>query len=154
MTAAALKPATQAISVDQVYPHVPETVWKALTSAELIARWMMPPTGFAAVKGQRFTFKTKPAGTWDGTIHCQVLEVIPNWRLSYAWTGGDDGNVGYGSRLDTVVTFTLAKVEGGTRLSLIRSGFAMPKNDTAYRNMNDGWKACVRRINSVVDQGE
>jgi uncharacterized protein YndB with AHSA1/START domain len=154
MTAAALKPTTEAISIDQVFPYAPATIWKALTSSELMARWLMPPTGFEAVKGKQFTFKTKPAGAWDGTIRCQVLEVVANERLVFDWKGGDESNVGYGSRLDTVVSFTLAKVEGGTRLRLVHSGFALPKNDTAYRNMNDGWKTCVGRLDSVVEQGD
>jgi hypothetical protein len=28
------------------------------------------PAGFEPVKGKQFTFQTKPAGVWDGTIHC------------------------------------------------------------------------------------
>jgi uncharacterized protein YndB with AHSA1/START domain len=154
MTEAALKSATHDIVVDQVFPHAPETIWRALTSGELIARWMMAPAGFEPVKGNRFTFKTTPAGAWDGTIRCEVLEAVPNERLVYAWRGGHEGNVGYGSRLDTVVTFTLSKVDNGTRLRLIHSGFVLPRNDTAYRNMSDGWKKVVRNLDAVVaEQG-
>src|SRR6185312_15918524 len=97
-----------------------------LTTADLIGRWLMEPTGFIPTKGTRFTFQTTPAGAWDGTISCEVLEVIPNERLSFAWRGGDDANQGYGSRLDTIVTWTLAKVPGGTRLRLVHSGFDLP----------------------------
>ena len=43
----------------------------------------MSPTGFEPVKGKHFTFQTTPAGAWDGVIHCQVLEAIPNERLAY-----------------------------------------------------------------------
>lgn len=84
MSEAALKSATQDIQVEQVFPHAPETIWRAMTSGELIARWMMAPTGFEPVKGKRFTFKTSPAGAWDGTIECEVLEAVPNQRLVYA----------------------------------------------------------------------
>ncbi|MBC7017824.1 SRPBCC domain-containing protein, partial [Salmonella enterica subsp. enterica serovar Enteritidis] len=49
----AQNPATQEIVVDEVFPHAPETIWKALTNGELIARWMMSPTGFAPVEGMR-----------------------------------------------------------------------------------------------------
>ena len=112
MNDAALKPDTQDIVVDEVFPHAPETIWKTLTSGELIGRWMMAPTGFEPVEGKHFTFQTRPAGAWDGIIHCQVLEVVPNKRLAYAWKGGHEGNVGYGSQLDTVVTWTLS---GGRR---------------------------------------
>jgi len=150
MNDAALKSGTQDIVVDEVFPHAPETIWKTLTTGEMIARWMMAPTGFEPVEGKQFTFQTTPAGAWDGTIRCQVLEVIPNERFVYAWKGGQEGNVGYGSRLDTVVTFTLSKVENGTRLRLVHSGFVTPKNDTAFKNMSDGWPKVFKNLNTVA----
>ena len=110
----------------------------------------MAPTGFEPVKGQHFTFQTTPAGAWDGIIHCRVLEAIPNERLVYAWKGGHEGNVGYGSRLDTVVAWTLSMVENGTRLRLVHSGFALPKNDTAFKNLSDGWKKVVRNLETIA----
>jgi uncharacterized protein YndB with AHSA1/START domain len=158
MNHAALKPETQDIVVDEVFPHPPEAIWKALTSGELMGRWMMAPTGFDPVPGKRFTFQTKPAGAWNGTIHCQVLEVVPVKRLAYAWKGGDEGNIGYGSQLDTVVTWFLSAVEGGTRLRLVHSGFVMPRNDIAFKNMSDGWTKVVRSLGVAIadtqDPGE
>ena len=150
MNDAALKSDTQDIVVDEVFPHAPETIWKTLTTGELIGRWLMAPTGFEPVKGKHFTFQTTPGGAWDGVIHCQVLEVIPNERLVYAWKGGHEGNVGYGSRLDTVVTFILSRVENGTRLRLVHSGFVLPKNDSAFRDMGDGWKKVVRNLDAIA----
>jgi uncharacterized protein YndB with AHSA1/START domain len=151
MNDAAQKFVTQEIVVDEVLPHAAETIWKALTTGELMSRWMMTPTGFEPIEGNRFTFQTTPAGAWDGVIRCQVLEVIPNERFVYAWKGGDEGNAGYGSRLDTVVTWVLSRVENGTRLHLVHSGFVTPTNDTAFKNMSDGWKKIVPRIGAVID---
>lgn len=151
MNHAALKPLTQDIVVDEVLPHAPETIWKTLTDGALMKRWMMEPTGFAPVVGNRFTYKTKPAGAWDGTIHCEVLEVTPHQRFSYAWRGGDAANVGYGSKLDTVVTWTLTKVAAGTRLRLVHAGFVTPENDTAFQNMSNGWKTVLARIDQAID---
>lgn len=145
-----VNPDMQAIVLDEVFPHAPDVIWKALTSGELIGRWLMAPRGFAPVIGNRFTFQTVAAGAWDGTIHCEVLEVVPNERLSYAWRGGDERNEGYGSKLETVVTFSLVAAEAGTRLRLTHSGFLLPKNDTAYRNMSEGWKKVVRKLDTVV----
>lgn len=141
---------TQDIVFDQFLPHAPDTVWKALTSGDLIGRWLMKPTGFAPVVGNRFTYKTKPAGQWDGTIHCEVLDVVPAERFAYAWKGGDPANAGYGSPLDTVVTFTLTPTAGGTRLRLVHSGFLTPRNDTAFTNMSEGWKKVVARMDDVM----
>ena len=150
MNDAALKSDAQDIVVEEVFPHAPETIWKTLTSGELIGRWLMAPTGFEPVEGKRFTFQTKPAGAWDGAIHCQVLEATPNERLAYAWKGGHEGNVGYGSLLETIVTWTLSRVENGTRLRLVHSGFALPDNDTAFKNMSEGWRKVVPRIGAIA----
>jgi uncharacterized protein YndB with AHSA1/START domain len=152
MNDAALKSDTQDIVVDEVFPHAPETIWKTLTTGELIARWLMPPTGFEPMKGKHFTFQTTPAGAWDGVIHCQVLEVMPNERFVYAWKGGHEGNVGYGSRLDTVVTWILSRVENGTRVRLVHSGFVLPQNDTALKNMGEGWKKVLPRLRAITDE--
>ena len=153
MIEAAMKITTQDIVVEEVFPHTPETIWKTLTTGELMGRWlMMKPTGFEPVKGARFTYQTTPAGAWDGVIHCEVLDVTRNRRLSYSWQGGHDGNAQYGSRLDTVVTLTLARVDGGTRLRLVHSGFETPKNDSAFKNMSDGWKTVVDRIGAISSE--
>jgi uncharacterized protein YndB with AHSA1/START domain len=130
MNDAALKPDTQDIVVDEVFPHTPETIWKTLTTANLMGRWLMMPAGFEPVEGKHFTYQTRPAGAWDG---------------------GHEGNVGYGSRLDTVVTFILSKVENGTRLRLIHSGFVLPNNDAAFKGMSEGWKKVVQNIGAIVD---
>jgi len=150
MNEAAMKFDTQDIVVDEVLPHAPETIWKALTTGELISRWLMPATGFEPVKGKHFTFQTTPAGAWDGFIRCQVLEVMPNERFVYSWKSGHEGNVGYGSWLDTVVTWTLSRVENGTRLRLVHSGFELPKNDNAFKNMSEGWKKVVRDLDTIA----
>ncbi len=143
---------TLAIVVDEVLPHAPETIWKALTTGDLIARWLMAPTGFEPVAGKRFTFQTKPGGAWDGVIHCQVLETKPNERFVYAWKGGHAENVGYGAPLDTIVTWTLAKVDNGTRVRLVHSGFVRPRNDGAFEIMSNGWKTVVRRLGDVTEK--
>jgi len=149
VTEDAMNGATHDIVVEEVLPHAPETIWKTLTTAELIDRWFMKSQGFEPVIGRRFTLQTNPAGAWDGVIHCEVLEMIPNERLSYSWRGGDEANAGYGSRLDTVVTWTLAKIDGGTRLRVVHSGFVLPKNATALRNLSEGWTKVVGRIGDV-----
>jgi len=143
---------TQEIVVDEVLPHAPEAIWKTLTTGDLIGRWLMTPSGFEPVEGNRFTFQTTPAGEWDGTIHCRIVELVTNERLAYTWRGGHEGNAGYGSPLDTVVTWTLSRVAGGTRLRLVHSGFVTPRNDSAYRSMGEGWKKVVHNVGDVAGE--
>jgi uncharacterized protein YndB with AHSA1/START domain len=155
MNDAAVVTHSQEIVVDEVFPHTLDVVWRALTAPGMMGRWLkMEPVGFAPTVGTRFTYQTTPAGEWDGVIHCEVLEVIPNQRLAYAWTGGHEGNVGYGSRLDTVVTFVLSAVDTGTRLRLVHSGFVLPKNESAFKNMSVGWTKVVENIDAIAaEQG-
>jgi uncharacterized protein YndB with AHSA1/START domain len=138
--------------VEGVLPHAPEAVWKALTTAELVGRWLMP-SDFAPVPGHRFTFRTKPMGSWDGVVHCEVLEIVPHRKLVYSWTGGSDDNPTYGARLDTIVTWTLEPVDGGTRLRLVHAGFRSPGNDFAFDAMSPGWGRVLRSIDRVIGEG-
>ncbi len=153
MNELAFRSDTQQIVVDDIFPHAPETIWKTLTDGALMGRWLgMTPTGFEAVKGTRFSYQTTAAGAWDGVIHCEVLEVIPNQRLVYSWKGGHQANAGYGSPLETVVTFSLSRTENGTRLRLVHSGFVLPTNETAFTNMGGGWKKVVPRIGALAGE--
>jgi uncharacterized protein YndB with AHSA1/START domain len=150
MNVATLKPDTQSIVIDEIFPHPPEAMWKALTNGILLGKWLMVPTGFQPVVGNRFTFQTTPAGEWNGVIHCEVLEVVPFERLAFAWKGGHESNVGYGSRLDTVITFTLSRTPDGVRLRFVHSGFDPAKNAHSFKNMSEGWKQVVQKIASVA----
>lgn len=138
------------IVVEGMLPHPPELVWKTLTMSELISRWLMP-NDFELAKGKRFTFRTKPMGDWDGVVHCKVLEFVPQAKLVYSWKGGSDSNSKYGSRLDSIVTWTLAPVEGGTRLRLVHSGFRSPGNDFAYEAMKPGWGRILEIIGRIMN---
>ena len=154
MTDIASAPDSQArdIVVEEVFPHAPETIWKALTTGDLIGRWLMAPSGFEPVKGNRFTFQTRPGGAWDGIIQCQVLEVIPNRRFVYSWKGGHEENLGYGAPLDTVVTWTLSPTANGTRVRLVHAGFVMPKNRSALETMGNGWKKVFTSLGAIADE--
>jgi uncharacterized protein YndB with AHSA1/START domain len=153
MNDAAIMAGSQEIIVDEVFPHTLDVVWKTLTTPGMMGRWLkMEPTGFEPKVGTHFTYQTTPAGEWDGVIRCQVLEARPNERLAYTWRGGHEGNVGYGSRLDTVVTFTLSAVETGTRIRLVHSGFVLPRNETAFKGMSEGWKGVVQRIAALSSE--
>jgi uncharacterized protein YndB with AHSA1/START domain len=153
MISAVQQSATRDIVVEEVLPHAPDVVWKTLTTGELIGRWLMPNT-FEAAVGKQFTFRTQPMGNWDGVVHCEGLEITPHRKLVYSWKGGSDDNAPYGSRLDSIVTWTLIAVEGGTRLRLVHSGFRSPENDFAFGAMSGGWAKIAKGIGRVAAEIE
>jgi uncharacterized protein YndB with AHSA1/START domain len=96
-----------AIHVDEFLPHPADRVWRALTDADLLARWLMPGD-FKPVVGHRFTFRTDPYPEtgFDGVVHCEVLDIEPERLLRIAWRGG--------RALSTTVTWTLVPEGTGT----------------------------------------
>lgn len=101
------RPATETQNLHQDYDLAapPEKVWRALTEPALVERWLMPDA--AATGGER------PGFTGDGgKLGCTLIEAEPGRRVSYAWREGP---------LDSVVTFSIAAANGGTRLTVVHS---------------------------------
>lgn len=145
---------TRDIVVEEIFPHAPALIWRTITSGALMGRWLMVPTGFEPVVGNRFTFQTTAAGPWDGTIHCEVLEIVPEERFVFSWRGGHSDNKGYGSPLNTIVSWSLHRLADGTRVRLTHSGFISPINDHAFGNMSQGWPGVVTKVGELTHGGD
>ncbi|MHC2333363.1 SRPBCC family protein [Bradyrhizobium sp. USDA 4454] len=143
---------THAITVEKVLPYAADRIWRTLTTSDRIAKWLMP-NDFVAAVGHRFNFHTKPMGDWDGVVHCEVLDCDPPRLLRYSWKGGADTNPDYGSKLDTVVTWTLTPVEGGTHLRMVHDGFVLPGNRFAFDMMSPGWGRVPDAIARTTGEG-
>jgi len=121
---------TESISFEFDLHHSPEKVWRALTDPVLLTKWLLPVVELALEPGVAFTFKTQPYPGWDGIVHCRILEIEAQRKLSYTWVVGD---------MDTVVTFTLTPTASGTRLSLVQSGFKTHQKQN-FAGARYGWK--------------
>src|SRR6202167_5630049 len=103
---------THTVVVEREMAYPVEKVWRALTQGPLIKEWLMD-NDFEPVAGHKFKFRSTPVQGWDGIIDCEVVVVEPNRKLSYTWT-----TMG----LATVVVFTLAASNGGTKVRMEHSG--------------------------------
>jgi uncharacterized protein YndB with AHSA1/START domain len=142
-----------AIVVEKILPYSAERIWRALTTSDVIEKWLMP-NDFAPVVGHRFNFRTRPIGNFDGTVHCEVLACEPPRLLRYSWTGGSDADPARGSRLDTEVSWTLTPVDGGTHVRMEHDGFVLPKDAFAHEAMRPGWGRVLERIGSLVSEDQ
>ena len=132
------QPAT--VEVDQFLPHPPARVWRALTNADLLARWLMP-NDFEARVGHRFTFDT---GNW-GVTECEVLALEPERLLQISWRNGP---------LDTIVSWKLAPEGRGTRLIIEQTGFDLdhPVVRAAFDAMSEGWRGPIaQRLAEILE---
>lgn len=123
------------IVVTRLLPYPRAMVWAALTEADQLSAWLMP-NDIRLEPGHRFTFRTDPAPGFDGIVHSEVLEVVPDERLVITWRGGP---------LDTVVTFALADAPGGTLLTLRHAGFAGFSNALPRIVLGFGWRRLLGR---------
>ena len=75
--------------------EAPEKVWKALTTPELLEKWLPEAND------------------------CEVLAAEPNRLLRYRWRAGEQDRDESGAVLDSVVTFELTDTpSGGTHLRI------------------------------------
>jgi len=123
------------LKFEVTYPHPIEKVWRAITDSRAIEAWLMP-NDFEPRVGHKFQFRSKPQPGWNGISDCEVLEVSPPHRLVYTWRGGP---------IDTLLTITLEKVQDGTLLRLVHSGFRGFKALLVSLVMGGGWKGIVHR---------
>lgn len=140
----------RAIHVDQYYPHPPEKLWRALTTPDLIAQWLMP-NDFRPEVGHAFTFHARPVAKtgFSGTIACTVLELKPPRLLRISWADAVDPVA-----MPTEVSWTLQPEGKGTRLSLEHSGFDPddPTQQLARKFINGGWRSHVlRRLGELLE---
>lgn len=126
--------APRTLSIERVLPHSPEKIWRALTETDLLAQWLLP-NDFQPTPGHAFTFRTDPAGDWDGVIGSEVLDARPHERLSYRWNVLDSA----GNGMHTVVTWTLTPVQDGVLLRLEHSGFRADQGNQA-QGAEYGWQ--------------
>jgi uncharacterized protein YndB with AHSA1/START domain len=124
-----------------------QTVWRALTEAESLARWCSPDAWIRA----------KPGGLFRATVdrvtqleaHIDVYEPARRLRLIYLPCAA--------LPVDEAVTddFMLAADPRGTIVRLIGSGFvASEMGDVQFRRMRTGWERALARLKVFVEQLE
>ena len=126
----------------------PADVFRALTDADALKRWWITDGTSDPRSGGRFRYEWKMAEA--GRDHVQEGSydaVVPGVVVAYPWAAGEAG--------DTHVTFALAQDDGGTRVSLVHSGFATdPATDAIHAQHDQGWHGFLTNLKSVLEGGE
>jgi uncharacterized protein YndB with AHSA1/START domain len=125
---------TRSVVMERELPYPPERIWRALTQPHLIAEWLMK-NDFQPQVGHPFEFR----GDW-GTVACKVLEMEPNRTLVYSWNANG---------LESVVTWTLAPLAGGTSLRMEQSGFQAGQ-EQFYQGAKAAWPRFLVSLEQVV----
>lgn len=135
----------------QVFIKAPRSrVWRAIADKSEFGTWFrvsFPAGTFTA--GETVTGQITYPGYEHLTMDVDVVEVTPEERLSFRWLPGADGTID----IQTLVTFTLEDAPGGTKLTLVESGFdQLPSDlrDKAFRENEGGWTEQMQNIERHV----
>ena len=131
-------------------------VWHALTDAQALGAWFGlkldgPITAGARLKGQ-VTHK----GYEHITLEIVVERMEPERLFSWRWhPHAVDPKADYSQEPMTSVVFELADDPGGTRLTVVESGFdsiPLARRMEAYRGNEQGWGLQMEAIARYVGQ--
>jgi len=114
---------TKTIRQSVTFRAPPHEVYEALMDSEKHARFTGAGASISCRVGGRFT-------AYDGSLEGENLELVPDVKILQSWRS-DDWPEGHYSR----ATFSLAKVEGGTRLTFTQTG--VPED--FYEDVKQGW---------------
>jgi uncharacterized protein YndB with AHSA1/START domain len=130
-------------------------VWRALAIPEEFAAWFG-----VRLEGQQFVPSARVRGqiTIPGYEHVvldlTVEKVEPERFFSYRWHPyAVEPGVDYSSEPTTLVEFRLEEVAGGTRLTVVESGFdriPLARRAEAFRMNEGGWTGQLKNIERHV----
>jgi uncharacterized protein YndB with AHSA1/START domain len=130
-------------------------VWRALTDAEQFGTWFRVrlESGFAV--GKRVKGNITYPGYEHLTFEVTVERMDPERVFSFRWHPyAIDPKKDYSKEPTTLVEFRLEEVAGGTRLTVVESGFdhiPIERRAEAYRMNSDGWAEQLQNIQRYVE---
>jgi uncharacterized protein YndB with AHSA1/START domain len=128
------------IEREMTFPARREDVWAAITEPEQLSKWF----------GTEAELDLRPGGAgvfrWgEIEVRVTVEEVTPPSRFSYRWEPSHTPAGG----ATTLVEFALEEIPGGTRLSLVESGFARLPAESRQEN-ELGWDEELGHLREFV----
>jgi uncharacterized protein YndB with AHSA1/START domain len=145
-------------STDRIEKHVllkaaPARVWRALTDSAEFGSWFEAKFETPFRAGQRAVGQITHPGYEHLTMEVDVVEVVPEERLSYRWHPYAIADIDYSNETPTLVTFTLEEKDGGTDLRVVETGFdkiPLHRRAEAFRMNDGGWAGQVKNIERHV----
>jgi uncharacterized protein YndB with AHSA1/START domain len=129
-------------------------VWQALTDAEQFGTWFGVKLETAFVPGLPASGQITYPGYEHVRFEVQVERMEAERLFSFLWHPyAVDPKVDYSKEPSTLVEFTLEDAPGGTRLTVVESGFdRLPasRRDEAFRMNEGGWAEQVINIRNHV----
>ena len=129
-------------------------VWQALTDHRQFSEWFRVRLDGPFVLGQLSTGNMTIPGYEHIKWHATIRAMEPETYFAYAWHPyAVDPKVDYTTETPTLVEFRLQAVPGGTRLTIVESGFEkVPEHRRAeaHRMNTAGWNGQAKNLEKYL----
>jgi uncharacterized protein YndB with AHSA1/START domain len=148
------KPNSDRIEKQIVLAKPRARVWRAVSDFKEFGQWFRVELEAPFVAGKTTYGHITYPGYEHLKVEMQIVTVEPERYFSYRWRpNAVDPNRDYSSEPTTLVEFTLDEAPGGTRLTIVESGFdALPeaRRAEAFRSNEGGWSKQLKNIERHV----
>ena len=131
-------------------------VWQAIADARQFGEWFRVRLDGEFAVGATIRGNITYPGYEYITMEVVVERMEPERFFSYRWHPyAIDPKVDYSPEPMTLVEFTLEDAPGGTRLTIVESGFArvpLSRRAEAFRMNSDGWSEQMQNIERYVSR--
>ena len=118
-------------------------VWQALTDSEAFGQWFGVEFAGPFPPGGRVSGRITHPGYEHLAFEMTIERMEPERLFAWRWhPNAVEAGVDYSTEPTTLVSFELADVAEGTRLTVVESGFdgiPLARRATAYRGNDEGW---------------
>jgi len=146
---------TDRIEKEMVLRAPRSRVWRALTDSGEFGAWFGVKLEGPFAVGQSVKGPITIPGYTHVTMEVIVESMEPERLFAYRWHPyAIDPKVDFSAEPMTLVEFRLEEEPGGTRLSIVESGFdRLPahRRDEAFRMNESGWQAQLENVRKHVE---
>jgi uncharacterized protein YndB with AHSA1/START domain len=125
-------------------------VWRAITDYREFSAWFGVGLGSPFTVGGQSSGRITMKGYEHVEINMWVEKIDPERSFSFRWhPNAIEKDVDYSKDPTTLVVFTLEEVQGGTKLTIVESGFdSLPESrrKKAFAGNDSGWAGQTKRI--------
>ena len=139
----------------QVTLNAPRSrVWRAIADSTQFGEWFGVKLEGPFAVGKAVRGKILNKAYEHIQIELAIEQIEPERYFAYRWHPyAKDPKFDYSSEVATLVEFRLEEENGGTRLTIVESGFdriPQERRDEAFRMNDNGWTGQIRNIEKYV----
>lgn len=144
------------VVVERFIPASPDRIFRALTVASELERWLFSDAETEPRKGGTYKMRWRSANdkARDHDRFGRYLEIEPDRKVVFEWKGNPSQSLGMGDIQNTVVTITLTPERGGTMVKLVHSGWPTDETGQDWANKHHGgWTFYLENLSNYLASG-